>query len=230
MPDVQLTWSRSPTGLEEVNSQRVYRSSDTSASFPVDFTQIASLVDTATSYTDTGVATGDYKYAITAVSSGGESGATTTTVSVPVFTSLSLDGSDADAGGSVAIVRSRALALQVDYDADVGGAVSVDRQLFVVVTGRDGDSSVFATNQVPFQSTPFDVIGVLGAVGVNEPAIGASEVTQPVIGTANVNQSATGRIDIEESVAGVSDVEESVAGTADVRESVVGDTDNSEGS
>jgi len=82
MPDVQLTWSLSPTKTSKVDGQRVYRSATSSPSFPSDYTQIASVGDGVTSYTDTGVSQGDYTYAVTAFNSAGESNPTTDTVSV----------------------------------------------------------------------------------------------------------------------------------------------------
>jgi len=85
MPDVQLSWSLSPTAASKVDGQRVYRSSTSSPTFPGDYTQIASVGDSQTTYTDTGVAEGQtFTYAVTAFNSAGESSETTTSVVTPI--------------------------------------------------------------------------------------------------------------------------------------------------
>jgi len=95
MPDVQLSWSLSPTAASKVDGQRVYRSSTSSPSFPSDYTQIASVGDSVTSYTDTGLSQGDYTYAVTAFNSAGESSPTTTPkTSISTWTIL-IDGQKA---------------------------------------------------------------------------------------------------------------------------------------
>lgn len=78
--DVALSWSLSPTTASKVDGQRVYRTTTSSPTFPTDYTQIASVGDSATTYTDTGVSLGTYTYAVTAYNSGGESNPTTDTV------------------------------------------------------------------------------------------------------------------------------------------------------
>jgi len=95
MPEVQLTWTLSPTNTSKVDGQRVYRSSTSSPSFPSDYTQIASVGDSVTSYTDTGLSQGDYTYAVTAFNSAGESSPTTTPkTSISTWTIL-IDGQKA---------------------------------------------------------------------------------------------------------------------------------------
>jgi len=78
--DVALSWDVSPTTTDEVDGQRIYRTSTSSPTFPDDYSQIASVGDFTTTYTDTGVSLGTYTYAVTAYNSAGESDPTTDTV------------------------------------------------------------------------------------------------------------------------------------------------------
>lgn len=78
--DVALSWGLSPTTTDEVDGQRIYRTSTSSPTFPTDYTEIASVGDSQTTYTDTGVSQNTYTYAVTAFNSGGESDPTTDTV------------------------------------------------------------------------------------------------------------------------------------------------------
>jgi hypothetical protein len=80
MADVQLTWSLSPTSSSDVDGQRIYLSAMSNPSFPGDYTEIASVGDSVTSYTDTGASLDGYTYAVTAFNSAGESSPTTDVV------------------------------------------------------------------------------------------------------------------------------------------------------
>jgi len=180
MPDVQLTWSLSPTKTSKVDGQRVYRSATSSPSFPSDYTQIASVGDGVTSYTDTGVSQGDYTYAVTAFNSAGESSPTADTVSAQEPTSLSVNaGADAEAGGGIGLARARTLGLTAGADAGVGGAV-VSRVLF----SRLQYSALLGSTQ--------RLAPAAGTADRDAPAAGATDSETPAAGTAQQDQPAVG--------------------------------------
>jgi uncharacterized protein YxeA len=91
--DVALSWNLSTTDPSKVDGQRVYRSTASSPSFPTDYTEIADVSDSTTSYTDTNQNNNTtYSYAVTAYNSAGESSPTTDSVTTPLPVTLNGQG------------------------------------------------------------------------------------------------------------------------------------------
>ncbi len=202
MPDVQLTWSLSPTKTSKVDGQRVYRSATSSPSFPSDYTQIASVGDGVTSYTDTGVSQGDYTYAVTAFNSAGESSPTADTVSAQEPTSLSVNaGADAEAGGGIGLARARTLGLTAGADAEAGGGIGLARARTLGLTaGADAGVGGAVVSRVLFSRLQYSALlgstqrlaPAAGTADRDAPAAGATDSETPAAGTAQQDQPAVG--------------------------------------
>lgn len=88
MVDVSLSWELSPTDPSVVDEQRIYRTTTSSPTFPDDYSQIATVSDSTTSYTDSGIESDTYTYAVTAYrtdGSGYESDPTVVSVETAPF-------------------------------------------------------------------------------------------------------------------------------------------------
>jgi hypothetical protein len=86
MPDIALSWT---DNSDNEDGFRIYRSTVASPSFPSDYSQIATVGANTTSYTDTGVGTGEFSYAVTAYNAAGESSETSVSFSVVSRTATS---------------------------------------------------------------------------------------------------------------------------------------------
>ena len=83
---VELNWDLSPTDPADVDGQRVYRTTVENPAFPGDFTEIAELGDSATTYQDDDAPAGEeVTYAVTAFNDAGESEPITTNIVTDVF-------------------------------------------------------------------------------------------------------------------------------------------------
>jgi len=136
--DVALSWDLSPTTTSEVDGQRVYRTDVSSPTFPSDYTEIASVGDSQTTFTDTGVTEGQsLTYAVTAFNSAGESDPTTDGVNTTVI-DLAVTSLDEDLG-SITLTRLRQVTTS-GTDKDVGsGQLTRTRQ--VTTNSLDEDLS-----------------------------------------------------------------------------------------
>jgi len=189
MPDIALSWNLSSTSASEVGGQRIYRSSTSNPSFPSDYTQIASVSDSATSFTDTGVSDGAYTYAVTAYNSAGESSPTTdgavTPIQVPASTAtgtsptpttqatgsatVSAPASTAQASTPTPTVSGRgATTVAVPTGAATGTTPSPALPAGIII-----DTPV-STTQV---DTPTPTVSGVGAAGVAVPASLATSTT-----------------------------------------------------
>lgn len=142
--DVLLTWDLSVTPIEDVDGQRLYRSTVSDPVFPDDYSQIVDLGDSVTSYEDNDAPAGEeLTYAITAFNEEGESEPTFT--SIETTRQLNIATFDKDiAGFSVSRIRS---ILSIGRDTD-SSLVGLGRDRDVFSEASDIDEFVTALNRL----------------------------------------------------------------------------------
>lgn len=124
--DVSLSWNLSPSELSSVDGQRLYRSFVENPTFPDNYTQIASLTASETSYIDTNaLQTETYNYGVTTFNSAGESSPTTTAVNTPYPVKV-----DGDFVYTLTANGADVTGIQVNGQAVLGAPVIPDSGMF----------------------------------------------------------------------------------------------------
>ena len=177
--DVALSWTLSPTTTSEVDGQRIYRTSTSSPTFPSDYTQVDSVGDSQTTYTDTGAPEDEaLTYAVTAFNSAGESDPTTDSVDTTVFNPVATP-TDTDTAAATGVRTRQAQASSMDTDAIATATRRARAGMSAAVD--TGTVAVSATRARVAQATPADT-EIVSAVALR---------TRSVIGNTTDTDTAT---------------------------------------